>query len=69
MVSAEYLSLRDTADLLELDHVRLVRLGRWFHLAPGDPCIPKDIVLDARAAEPESRYRRVLSWLQDNVHP
>lgn len=57
-------SLRDAAVRLDLDPVRLLRLGRSFHLAPGDTCLPSEVVDRALAeGDAEARYRIVLQWL------
>jgi hypothetical protein len=64
MLTQDRLSLRDTADALELGSVRLLRLGRYLHIVPGDKCIPVDVVIRAKAeADGEQRYRMVLGWL------
>jgi hypothetical protein len=57
-------SLRDAADALGLDSLRLFRLGRYLHLAPGDKCLPAEVVDRASTeADGERRYRVVLDWL------
>jgi hypothetical protein len=63
-MTQEWLSMRETADALWLDPLRLSRLGRHLHLAPGDACIPRTVIALAMS-EPseEERYRAVLDWL------
>ena len=57
-------NLRDTAEALQLDQTRLYRLGRQLRLAPGDPCIPLPVIVQARAElDDELRYRSILQWL------
>jgi len=57
-------SLRDAAATLELNPVRLLRLGHYFHLAPGDTCLPSEVVDRAGAEDDaETRYRILLQWL------
>ena len=64
MLTQDRLSLRDTADALELESARLLRLGRYLHMTPGDKCIPDDVISRAKAeADGEQRYRMVLGWL------
>ena len=67
MEQKDHLNLRETARTLELDPVRAYRLGRHFHLAPGDPCIPREVVSRAQGeANGETRYRLILNWLLSN---
>jgi hypothetical protein len=57
-------SLNEAADALLLERVRLIRLGRYFKLAPGDKCLPADVI--ARASfhvDEDTRYRILLDWL------
>ncbi len=64
MMTYERLNLRQTADVLALDRLRLFRLGRHLRLTPGDPCIPLSVIARARAEDDEEgRYRVVLDWL------
>jgi hypothetical protein len=68
MVTHDRLSLRDAADALELERVRLFRLGHYLHLAPGDPCLSPEVILRAYAEpEAEQRYHVVLDWLLDHL--
>jgi hypothetical protein len=68
MVTRDRISLRATADLLDLDPLRLFRLGRYLHLAPGDDCLPYDVVLLAQHEEDgEKRYRMVLESLLGKI--
>jgi hypothetical protein len=68
MVTRDYISLRDTADVLELDPLRLFRLGRYFHLAPGDACLPYDVIILAQDENNgEKRYRMVLERLLEQI--
>ena len=66
-------SLRDVAAALDLDRVCLFRLGRAFHLAPGDPCIPSVVVAEAyQEPDRDERYRLILGWLLaqgERTHP
>lgn len=68
-MTQDLISLRDTADLLELDPLRLLRLAHYLHLAPRDQCLPSDVVDRARAeADGETRYRIVLDWLLEHLN-
>lgn len=59
-----YLSLRQVAEALALEPVRLYRLGHHLGLAPRDPCVPRAVVIEAQAkADKELRYRVILGWL------
>jgi hypothetical protein len=64
------LSLRDVADLLELDRIRLFRLGRILYLTPGDQCIPPSVIAKAKLeTESERRYAVVRTWLLESYRP
>lgn len=68
MVAQGCVSLREAADELGLESVRLLRLGRYLRLAPGDRCIPLDVIVRVEAeADGEKRYRMVLKWLLDHL--
>jgi hypothetical protein len=57
-------NLRDAAAALDLPAVRLLRLGRYLGLPPGEPCLPVDVVERAGAADDDdARYQIVLDWL------
>jgi hypothetical protein len=61
------LSLSAVAERLELPRIRLFRLGRCFHYAPTDPCLPQDIVARADTeADGEARYRMLLDCLLES---
>lgn len=69
MIAEEYLTLRATAEALDLESWRLSRLGRYLHIMSGTPCIPRTVVARARAeSDWEQRYQVVLDWLLANVH-
>jgi hypothetical protein len=60
----DHLNLRQAAEVLQLEPMRLYRLGRHLHLAPGDPCLPSAVIDRARVeADEEARYRLILDWL------
>jgi hypothetical protein len=62
-VTHDYVSVRDAADALELDRLRLFRLARYMGRAPGDRCIPCDVISRAIAKEDaEERYQLLLAW-------
>lgn len=64
MDRTDHLNLREIARVLELDPVRAYRLGHHFHLAPGDPCVPREVVAQAQhETDGETRYRLILDWL------
>lgn len=68
MVTHERVSLRDAADALDIERERLFRLGRYLRLAPGDRCIPRDVIVRARTeTDKEKRYRVVLEWVLGDV--
>jgi hypothetical protein len=68
MMTRELLSLRETADELEIETLRLYRLGRYLRIAPGDPCLPSGVISRAKAETAgERRYRIVLDWLLGNL--
>jgi hypothetical protein len=69
-VAQNLVSLRDAAVTLEVDPARLVRLGHYFHLAPGDTCLPAELI-DRASAEGDAgaRYRVVLKWLLNHPNP
>jgi len=70
MLTEELLSLRDAAAMLDLATPRVYRLGRYLHMAPGDQCLPLDVIAQARAEpDPETRYRIVLEWLLTHLQP
>ena len=57
-------NLRDAATALDLPTVRLLRLGRYLGIPPGEPCLPVDVVDRAGTAEDgNARYQVVLDWL------
>lgn len=61
-------SLRDAADALELDPLRLVRLAHYLHLAPRDECLPADLISQASSEmDRERRYGIVLEWLLEHL--
>src|SRR5579864_6864476 len=67
-LTSDRLTLRQTADALTLDRLRLFRLGHYLKLAPSDPCIPVDVMVRARAEENEERrYRVILDWILGRV--
>jgi hypothetical protein len=67
-VPRDRVSLRDAADILELEHVRLVRLAHYLHLAPRDEYIPSEVVMRASGEEDgERRYAMVLEWLLEHL--
>jgi hypothetical protein len=64
MTTDDRLNLRQAADILALDRLRLFRLGHHLRLTPGDPCIPASVIARACAEDDEeTRYRLVLEWL------
>ena len=70
MSAPDQFNLRQAADALDLDRLRLIRLGHHLHLAPGDPCIPTFVIQHARTEEgEEQRYRLILSWLLEHQGP
>lgn len=61
-------SLRDAADLLNLDRSRLLRLGRSLRLAPQDACLPREVIHRARTeVDDERRYRVVMDRLLEGI--
>jgi hypothetical protein len=67
MLSRRSLSLRETANALDLDTQRVLRLGRYLCISTGDQCLPPDVVTRARSElDCEQRYRMVLEWLLEN---
>jgi hypothetical protein len=68
MARDEQVSLRQVAAALDIEPNRLYRLGRHFHFAPGDPCVPRSVVDRAKAeVDLETRYRLILASILSRV--
>lgn len=68
MVLQDYSSARDAADTLGIEPLRLFRLARYMGVAPGDRCIPSDVISCAAAqAGQEGRYQVVLEWFLNRL--
>lgn len=68
MARQDRLSLHQVAEALQIEPIRLYRLGRHFRRAPGDPCVPRSVIERARAeTETETRYHLILEWFLTQV--
>lgn len=64
MTDQKFFSINDAADMLDLDRMRVQRLGRYLHLTPADRCIPDTVIECARSqANQDERYHILLDWL------
>jgi hypothetical protein len=68
VIAQDCLSLAATADALNLERLRMQRLGRYLRIDPGRRCVPLEVITEARQNEDsERRYRFVLDWLLQSM--
>lgn len=66
--SGKGLTLRETADVLEIEPWRVSRLGRYLNIDPAAKCVPcPEVERMRQASDMESRYRALLHWLLEGV--
>lgn len=64
MVTGEYLSLREAADMLGIETWRVARLGRYLGMASSEKRIPREEVQRITVEDTaDDRYDAIRQWL------